>query len=78
MLEGHRFAHRAILKGEPLLSWDLPFGYALRNIAPGEYVCNATILDALRLRKLDFALPSEANFYDDIRPYGRLWLGRNP
>ncbi len=40
----------------------------MRDITPGEYVCNAGILDALRLRKLDFELPAEPNFYDDIRP----------
>lgn len=78
MLEGHRFAHRVIKKGEALQSWDLPFGYALRKIEPGEYVCNGAILDALRLRHLDFALPLEPNFYDEIRPYVSACPHNNP
>lgn len=37
VLEGHRFcaAKGGIKKGEPLLSWGLPFGYATRDIQPG-------------------------------------------
>ncbi|RIK53447.1 MAG: hypothetical protein DCC57_08250, partial [Chloroflexi bacterium] len=34
LLEGHRFAVRPIAAGEALLSWELPFGYATRPIAP--------------------------------------------
>ncbi len=69
MLEGHRFAVRSIRQGSPLLSWGLPFGYALRDIQPGEYVCNAGMLEALAGRNLDFPLPIAPNFADDIRPY---------
>ena len=69
MLEGHRFAVRPIAQGNPLLSWGLPFGYALRTIQPGEYVCNAGMLDALAGRSLNFPLPDAPNFGDDIRPY---------
>ncbi|MEX1019142.1 MAG: UxaA family hydrolase, partial [Litorilinea sp.] len=69
ILEGHRFAIRPIAQGEPLLSWELPFGVATRDIAPGEYVCNADILEALNLRNLDFALPTVPNFADSIAPY---------
>ena len=47
VLEGHRFAVRAIAAGEPLLSWGLPFGHAIAAIAPGDYVCNRSILEAL-------------------------------
>jgi len=32
ILEGHRFAVEPIRKGDPLLSWGLPFGCALRDI----------------------------------------------
>ena len=35
VLEGHRFAVQAIDQGQPLLSWELPFGVALTPIAPG-------------------------------------------
>jgi hypothetical protein len=64
ILEGHRFAIEPIAQGQSLLSWGLPFGRALRAIDAGEYVCNAGILQALKLRNLDFALPVSANFED--------------
>ena len=69
LLEGHRFARQPIDSGAALLSWGLPFGYASRAIAPGTYVCNTRILDALRGRNVDFDLPAEANFSDKITPY---------
>ncbi len=69
ILEGHRFAMHPIAAGEPLRSWRWPFGFASRPIAPGEYVCNAKILQELSSRNLDFALPPEANFYEKIAPY---------
>jgi altronate dehydratase len=50
VLEGHRFAIEPIAEGEELLSWGLPFGRALRDIAPGDYACNAKILGVLRER----------------------------
>ena len=68
-LEGHRFAVSPIAEGGPLLSWELPFGLATRPIAPGEYVRNAEMLDALRVRALDFDLPDEPNFADHVQPY---------
>jgi altronate dehydratase len=64
LLEGQRFAIEPIKKGRDLLSWALPFGRALRLIEPGEYLCNAGILEALNLRRLDFELPEAANFED--------------
>lgn len=65
VLLGHRFAVRSIARGAPLLSWGMPFGRALRAIAPGEYVCNAIALTALRQRELgSIALPAEPNFAD--------------
>ncbi|MCB0163985.1 MAG: UxaA family hydrolase [Anaerolineae bacterium] len=69
VLEGHRFAVQPIAAGEALLSWHLPFGVALRAIEPGAYVCNTGMLDALRIRRLDFALPAHPNFADRIPPY---------
>lgn len=68
-LEGHRFAIAAIPEGGQLLSWQLPFGRATRPIGPGEYVCNAEMLDALSVRALDFDLPSTPNFTDQVEPY---------
>lgn len=62
ILEGHRFAVAPIRAGAALLSWNQPFGRALRQIQPGEYLCNAGTLDALRIRNLPFPLPEVANF----------------
>src|ERR1041385_193762 len=53
VLEGHRFAVRKIVIGEPLLSWGLPFGHALSAIGPGNYVCNQSMLDALSVRRIE-------------------------
>lgn len=69
LLEGHRFAVQPIPAGEFVLSWGLPFGRATRDIAPGDYLCNADILDALRVRQVDFALPDQPNFEDRVVPY---------
>jgi len=68
VLEGHRFAVRPIEPGAPLLSWGLPFGHALTAIAPGDYVCNASMLAALAVRQLGLALPARANFADHLTP----------
>lgn len=69
VLEGHRFAVRAIPEGAEVLSWNLPFGTALCNIAPGDYICNREILEALRIRQLDFPLPEQPNFKDRMDRY---------
>ena len=69
ILEGHRFAIQPIAPGEPLLSWGLPFGIATHPISPGDYACNPGILDALKLRDLDFELPGVPNFEDRIVPH---------
>src|SRR5215212_9588930 len=50
VLEGHRFAVREIPEGEDLLSWDLPFGRAIKDIEAGDYACNEKILRVLRER----------------------------
>jgi altronate dehydratase len=62
ILEGHRFALSHVPKGAQLLSWGLPFGFATRDIVPGDYVCNEWILIALRQRHVKFALPAQPNF----------------
>ncbi len=70
VLEGHRFAVKKISAGAPLLSWGLPFGHATADIAPGDYVCNQSTLDALALRQLDGAkLPARANFAELTEPF---------
>ena len=69
ILVGHRFAVEPIAQDEPLLSWGLPFGMATRPIAPGEYVCNAGMIEALNGRALDFTLPQQPNFQDRIVVY---------
>jgi altronate dehydratase len=69
VLEGHRLAVRPIAPGEPLLSWGLPFGHAVAPIAPGDYVCNASILQALAMRQLGIPLPATPNFEDYLVPF---------
>jgi altronate dehydratase len=69
VMEGHRFAVRPIARGEALLSWGLPFGHAITPIAPGDYVCNRSILEALALRRLPFSLPAQPNFADHLVPF---------
>jgi altronate dehydratase len=70
VLEGHRFAVLPIRAGEPLLSWDLPFGIAMRDIQPGEYVVNRKMIPVLRQRNVGFAVPEEPNFEDrKLEPY---------
>lgn len=64
ILEGHRFVLVPIYSGQPLLSWALPFGTAIRDLYPGEYVCNEKILIALGQRNIDFDLPHKPNFLD--------------
>ena len=69
ILEGHRFAIQSIPEAAPLLSWGLPFGFATRAIAPGDYVCNQKMIDSLSIRNLPFALPETPNFSDKMAPY---------
>ena len=69
ILEGHRFAIASISEEAPLLSWGLPFGFAIRSIAPGDYVRNQKMIDSLSIRNLPFALPETANFSDKMAPY---------
>lgn len=69
LLEGHRFAVQHIRAGNPVLSWGLPFGKAIRDIKPGDYICNADIIEALSVRNVDFALPNQPNFEDHQVPY---------
>jgi hypothetical protein len=64
VLEGHRFAVEPIAEGEDLLSWGLPFGRALKDIAPGAYACNEKIVRVLGERGVGFELPEEPNFRD--------------
>ncbi len=69
VMEGHRFAVATIPPDAPLLSWGLPFGIAIEPIAPGEYVHNADMLEALAGRAIDFEIPTEPNFRNRIKAY---------
>lgn len=69
VMEGHRFAVRPIAHGEALLSWELPFGVAVKAIQPGNYVINDSALHALQGRALDFVLPTAPNFVDQVKTY---------
>ena len=64
VLEGHRLAITPIRQGEELLSWGYPFGRALRDIDPGDWIRNASMIDALAQRDLELDLPADANFED--------------
>ena len=47
-----------------------PLAHALRSIAPGDYVCNQSMLDALAVRRVDgLSVPREANFRDSLEPF---------
>lgn len=54
IVRGHKFALRAIAKGENVVKYGLPIGHALADIAPGEHVhahntrTNLSDLDAYR------------------------------
>lgn len=69
LLEGHRFAWEPIAQGEPVLSWNLPFGTAVTDIRPGQYICNSDILQTLRGRDIDLDLPAHPNFESEIPPF---------
>eukprot|EP00937_MAST-01D_sp_MAST-1D-sp2_P003620 g3620.t1 len=69
VLEGHRFSIVEVAKDEPLLSWNAPFGFASRDISPGEYICNSRVLVSLRKRRVDFPLPASPNFVDRVEPH---------
>ena len=69
VLEGHRFAVETIREGDFLLSWGMPFGEAIQDIQPGDYVCNRGVLDALQTRSITAFLPADPNFSDAIPPF---------
>jgi len=69
VLEGHRFAATSIGARGHLLSWGMPFGAALVDLAPGAYICNRGMLEAMAERRLDFELPKSPNFRDRIEPH---------
>ena len=64
VLEGHRFAVMHIRRGEELLSWGYPFGRALRDIHPGDWIRNESMIAALGQRDLPLELPTDSNFED--------------
>ena len=66
VLEGHRFAVRAVPADDELRSWGQPFGRTLTALAPGDYLYNRSMLEALKVRGLPLTLPAEPNFEDRI------------
>ncbi len=69
VLDGHRFAITPIEVGAELTSWGLPFGRAVLPLQAGHYVCNSTMLAALRSRHVGFSVPEAPNFEDYFQPY---------
>ena len=69
VLEGHRVAVLPVAKGEPLLSWGKPFGFATIDLAPGYYVCNYKVLKVLEQRRsVTFEIPAAPTFTDMLLP----------
>jgi altronate dehydratase len=68
ILEGHRFAVVPVAPGDKVRSWGLVFGEATRALAPGNYLANDRVLNALRGRHIT-DLPAESNFVDLIVPH---------
>jgi len=68
VLEGHRFVVRPIQAGARLTSWALGFGTATRDLQPGEYCCNDSILVALRERGITADLPDAGCFENFADP----------
>jgi hypothetical protein len=66
VLEGHRFAVRSVPADDELRSWGQPVGRTLTALAPGDYLCNRSMLEALKVRGLPLTLPAEPNFEDRI------------
>ena len=70
VLEGHRFAIEPIASGTCLCSWGYPFGRACTDIAPGDYLANATMLASLSKHGIPTdLLPPCPNFVDEINTY---------
>lgn len=68
--EGHRFAVAAVPAGAALLSWGLPFGYAVDDIVAGDYLATERMLEVLRARRPDLHWPDAANFENrPLDPY---------
>lgn len=65
VLQGHRICTAPIARGEAVLSWGLPFGTALEDIRPGDYLCNAKARDVLMYRNPeDYDATLRVNFED--------------
>lgn len=61
---GHRIATSRIAAGSELISWETPFGVALRDIEPGEWLVNDKTLEVFRERGLEDQVPHTPNFKD--------------
>ncbi|MDU2543676.1 MAG: altronate dehydratase family protein [Klebsiella sp.] len=89
IVRGHKFALRAIAKGENVVKYGLPIGHALADIAPGEHVhahntrTNLSDLDAYRYQPDRVAQPPqpadrEVQIYrranGDVGVRNELWI----
>lgn len=89
IVRGHKFALRAIAKGENVIKYGLPIGHALADIAPGEHVhahntrTNLSDLDAYRYQPDLVAQPAqpadrEVQIYrranGDVGVRNELWI----
>ena len=69
VLEGHRVVVDPIPDGQPLLSWSTPFARAHGDLAPGDYVCTPTSLEALRARGVPDLPASHTAVNEPLTPY---------
>ena len=78
VVRGHKFALRAIAKGENVIKYGLPIGHALADIAPGEHIhahntrTNLSDLDEYRYQP-DLAEPSAQPADRDVQLYRRAF-----
>ena len=76
VVRGHKFALRAIAKGENVIKYGLPIGHALADIAPGEHIhahntrTNLSDLDEYRYQP-ELAEPSAQPADRDVQLYRR-------
>ena len=68
ILEGHRFAVKAIAKDSHILSWGMPFAKSIVDIDAGDYLCNDDIIESLRKRNQALDLPEKGNFQNEVLP----------
>ncbi len=73
----HRFAVKPIKEGSFIYSWGQPFGTALTDIDPGDYLCNTMVIEEFSRRAMSARVPASPNFKNYTHPFDleQLHLG---